>query len=107
MEINELRAYLDPRLEALEKTIRNITEPIVKDVDEIKGSIHELYNQDKAIEKEIAHGRERHGERMGKIEGKVKTLEDDKEDKKHSSQNIILIITIVITAAIAVIGWIR
>ena len=96
MDINELRAYLDPRLEALEKTIRNITEPIVKDVDRLRGDINNLFDMDRDTR-----------DRIGAVESDVKTLKDDKEDKKHSSQNVILIITIVITAAIALIGWIR
>lgn len=96
VDINELRAYLDPRLEALEKTIRNITEPIVKDVDRLRGDINNLFDMDRDTR-----------DRIGAVESDVKTLKDDKEDKKHSSQNVILIITIVITAAIALIGWIR
>ena len=96
MDINELRAYLDPRLEALEKTIRNITEPIVKDVDRLRGDINNLFDMDRDTR-----------DRIGAVESDVKTLKDDKEDKKHSSQNVILIITIVITAGIALIGWIR
>lgn len=96
VDINELRAYLDPRLEALEKTIRNITEPIVKDVDRLREDINNLFDMDRDTR-----------DRIGLVESDVKTLKDDKEDKKHSSQNVILIITIVITAAIALIGWIR
>ena len=96
VDINELRAYLDPRLEALEKTIRNITEPIVKDVDRLRGDINNLFDMDRDTR-----------DRIGAVESDVKTLKDDKEDKKHSSQNVILIITIVITAGIALIGWIR
>ena len=96
VDINELRAYLDPRLEALEKTIRNITEPIVKDVDRLRGDINNLFDMDRDTR-----------DRIGAVESDVKTLKDDKEDKKHSSQNVILIITLVITAAIALIGWIR
>ena len=96
MDINELRAYLDPRLEALEKTIRNITEPIVKDVDRLREDINDLYEKDRSMR-----------DRIGSVESDLNTLKDDKEDKKHSSQNVILIITLVITAAIALIGWIR
>ena len=96
VDINELRAYLDPRLEALEKTIRNITEPIVKDVDRLRGDINNLFDMDRDTR-----------DRIGLVEADVKTLKDDKDDKKHSSQNVILIITLVITAAIALIGWIR
>ena len=96
VDINELRAYLDPRLEALEKAIRNITEPIVKDVDRLRGDINNLFDMDRDTR-----------DRIGLVESDVKTLKDDKDDKKHSSQNVILIITIVITAAIALIGWLR
>ncbi len=96
MDINELRAYLDPRLEALEKTIRNITEPILKDVDRLREDINDLYEKDRSMR-----------DRIGLVESGLNTLKDDKEDKKHSSQNVILIITIVVTGAIALIGWIR
>ncbi len=96
LDINELRAYLDPRLEALEKTIRDITGPIVKDTDRLRGDINSLFDMDRDTR-----------DRIGLVEADVKTLKDDKDDKKHSSQNVILIITIVITAAIALIGWLR
>ena len=96
VDINELRAYLDPRLEALEKTIRNITEPILKDVDRLREDINDLYEKDRSMR-----------DRIGLVESGLNTLKDDKEDKKHSSQNVILIITIVVTGAIALIGWIR
>ena len=74
VDINELRAYLDPRLEALEKTIRNITEPIVKDVDRLRGDINNLFNMDRDTR-----------DRIGLVESDVKTLKDDKEDNKFAA----------------------
>lgn len=95
LDINELRAYLDPRLEALEKTIRDITGPMVKDTNRLRGDIDDLY--------------EKHRDTLvdaGKHNGRIKTLEDDKDDKKMSSQNVIMITALIATIVVATVGWI-
>ena len=95
LDINELRAYLDPRLEALEKTIRDITGPILKDTERLRVDINDLYEKHRDILVDA-----------GKIDGRIKTLEDDKDDKKMSSQNIIMIIALMASVIVATVGWI-
>lgn len=73
--IAELQQYLEPRLISLEKTIRDITEPIVKDIDRIRGAIDSLYDLDRDTR-----------DRIGVVESDVKTLKDDKDDNKFAAE---------------------
>jgi len=95
MTIQELQAYLDPRLNALQKTIEDITKPIIKDVDRLRVDINDLYEKDRCTR-----------DRLGSIESDVNGLKDDKGDKKHNTVIIVSVVFNIVFMSLAVIAFV-
>ena len=96
MTIQELQAYLDPRLKSLEKAIFDNIKPIIKDVDRLRDDISDLYQKDRDTNKAI-----------GDVAADVNTLKDDKADKKHNTGAIIAVAVALVSTIVAVVGWLR
>lgn len=100
MEFSEFSRYLDEQLKELKEDIKGSIDdkinPIKEDIIRLRGNSEQHYEEVKEMRKELsAHiieqtkelgeYKESQSQRIGDVEGRVKTLEDDKTDNKDSA----------------------
>jgi hypothetical protein len=93
MTIQELQAFIEPRLVQLEK---NIKESIADKINPINEKLQDYRDNFLEIYK-----------RLGEVEKSIATLEDDKGDKKHNTGTIISVAAVIVAIAAIIVGFVK